>query len=157
MLNAHEHELVGNCQTIYWNEWPMSDDLTKPYIHEFELVDFFSSPVYRQGTYGNYHIYYAVARSKIPELGVRIGDDLILHITFAGWCLALSKVPMEFKLSCRKEVAFGQNLFVKVSRLSHKAMKIHYEERRAPTPEHLEKAKKYYEIINAEHKHNRTY
>ena len=145
ILNEQEHELVGCCQTVYWNEWPLKKK------HEFELVDYFSSPVYGVGR-GQYHIYYAIAKSKIPELGIRVEDDLILYISFRTWLVELSKQPADIKIPCMKKNAEGKNLYVKVEKINPKFMKLHHEEPREPTVEQLEKAKKYYSIINAENK-----
>lgn len=147
-INAHEHEVVGNCQTVYWNEWPLRK------IHTFELVDYFNSPIFMQG-YGQYHIYYAIAKSPIPEIGVVVNDNLILYITYKAWVTALSKMPAEIKLPCLKKVAEGKNLLVKVEKLNTKAMKLHHEEPVEPTEKQREDAKKYYAIINAEHQSRR--
>ena len=59
-----------------------------------------------------------------------------------------------YKIPCLKENAEGKNLFIKLMRLGkERGIKIFYQEPREPTAEQLADAKKFYSIINAEHKH----
>ena len=145
LLNAHE--CVGCFQTMYWNEWKAGD------ILEFILVDYFKAPVYREGN-GMFQIYYAVCRKDYPKLGMKVGDDIFLHIAYRALKKALEKVPMEIKMPCLKENADGQNLFIRIERKNDVSIKVHYEEPREPTTEHKANSKKYYQIIHSEFKHN---
>ncbi len=146
-LNAHE--IVGSSQTLYWNEWPEAE------ILEFELVDYFRSDVYAEGN-GHYQIYYAIARKDNEALGLRVGDDILLHISYKCFVKALSKLALEYKLPAMKSNAAGKNLLIKVERLNTKSMKIHYQEVIEPTKKNITDAERYYKLIEMEHG-NRTY
>ncbi len=141
-INAHE--MVGSFQTVYWNEWRLRDKL------EFELIDCFRSPVIKEGN-GLYQVYYAISCMNYKPLGIREGDNIFLHISYRALVTALSKVPSDQKIPCLKENADGKNIYIKIERLSSKSMKVHYQEPREPTADHIIDAKKYYEIINSEH------
>ncbi len=141
-LNAHE--IVGSSQTLYWAEWPVAE------LMEFELIDFYRSKVYPEGN-GVYHIYYAIARRDNKTLGIRVGDDIILHISYKSFVKAISRIPSEFKLPAMKQNAEGKNLWITIERLNSKEMKLHKQEVIEPTKENKTDADKYYKLIEMEH------
>jgi len=142
-LNAHE--IVGSSQTMYWNEWPEGQLL------EFELIDYFRSNVYPEGN-GHYQIYYAIARKDNATLGIRDGDDILLHISYKGFVKTISRLPTEYKLPAMKKTAEGKNLFIRIEKVNSKSMKLHYQEVREPTEQNKEDADKYYKLIEMEHR-----
>ena len=145
-INAHE--LVGSFQTVYWNEWVVGDKL------EFEFIDYFIAPVFKEGNC-LYQVYYAVCKKDYPHLGMRDGDDIILHLSYRALSKALNRLPIEMKIPCLKKSAEGKNLFIKIERVNPISIKVHYQEPREPSEEHKANADKYYKIINAEHQHGR--
>ena len=145
--SVHDHELIGLCQTIYWNQWQLGKE------YEFELVDYFKSEAYAEGR-GYYQIYYAIALHDIEEFKVIKGDNLILCISKISWMKAMSFLPAQVKIPCLRKYSEGKNLYVKVERKNDKAIIIRHQEPREPTEEQLVNAKKFYTIIKSLNKHN---
>ena len=142
--NAYEHELVGVCQTVFWNDWPFGRPL------EFLLVDYFRSKVYERG-YGVYHVYYAIALADIPELGIIKDDGLILYITYRAWLMAISKLPSLKKRDAASAASKGKSLYVKLEKENTKSIILHDQQVRS-TPEELKSnAARFYAIIDQEH------
>src|SRR3990167_5696225 len=139
--SVHDHELIGLCQTIYWNQWQVGKE------YEFELIDYFRAESYAEGR-GYYQVYYAVALHNIEELKVIKGDSLILCISKIAWMKAISALPAQVKIPCLRKYSEGKNLYVKVERKNDKIVKIHHQEPREPTPENIENAKKFYSMFS---------
>lgn len=137
------HELVGNSQWVFWNEWPEKKPL------EFELIDYFKAPVVKKKR-GAYVVYYAKAITPIENLGVKEGDDLILFITFKAYVSALNKLRAEIKVPCSKKFADGKNLYIKIEKVCAYSLKIHNQEIRDCPEEQKIEALKQYEIIKSE-------
>ena len=140
--NAFEHEIVGQCQTLYCNALKVDD------VVDIELVDYFNSPVIQEGN-GFYHVFYAIARQDYPHCKIRNGDALMFHVAYRMLVNALAELPLEYKISMSKKYSEGKNLFWKICKLNSKAVRIDYAEPREPTEENISNANKFYSIIKS--------
>ena len=136
-LNAHERMGV---RIVYWNQWKAGD------ILEFELVDYFNSPIIREGN-GLYHVYYAIAKADYEFLGINEGDPLELHITYRSYKKSISSLPNAMIIPCKKEYAKGKNLYIKLEKVNSRIIKVHYQEPREPTLEQLKEASIQYNLL----------
>lgn len=143
MNNLHDHEIIGICQTVYWNQ------LAQGKQYDLLLIDFFRGEPLLEGK-GYYQVYYAMALCDIEEWGTKKGDNLIFHISRKTWMKAIAFLPVQLKTPCQRKYAEGKNLYVKIERLNTKSIKIHHQEPREPTAEQLADAKKFYSIIKGQ-------
>ena len=141
LLNAHERMGI---RVLYWGQFYLND------ILEFELVDYFSSPIIREGN-GLYHVYYAIAKADNLNLGIIAEDEIELHISYKTYCNALSFLPTQIKTPCLKKFADGKNLFIKISKRNSREIVVHYQEPREPTGQQLKEAESLYQMVRLEH------
>ncbi|MEK6883028.1 MAG: hypothetical protein AABY22_25615, partial [Nanoarchaeota archaeon] len=140
-LNAHERMGI---RVLYWGQFYQDD------ILEFEIVDYFSSPIIREGNW-IYHVYYAIVTADNLNLGIIAGDEIELHLSYKTYCNALSFLPTQMKTPCLKKFAEGKNLFMKISKKNSREIVVHYQEPREPTEQQLKEAESLYKMVSLEH------
>ncbi len=139
------HQLLGHVREVWWSE------LTSGVPIELELVDYFHAPVIPKQR-GLYVIYYCLAVSDYPDLGILSGDKLNFHLSFKCFLNALRKLRSDLVIPCLPEHAMGKNLYIKFEKVSDHRITVHTQDIREPTEAQLLESKKQYAFILEEHK-----
>lgn len=132
-MGVNAHRLVGNIRNIWWNQ------LTEKEPIELELIDYYKSDSYKFRR-GEYQVYYAIAVADYPDLAILKGDELIIHISLASYCIAIRELKSEIITPCIEEFGKGKNLYIKLSKKNKRAVKIHTQSLREPTELQLKNA-----------------
>ncbi len=141
---VNPHDLVGDKQLVFWNEWREGDTL------EFELIDYFRAMPYRKSR-GLYIIYWARAASDYLPLGIKAGNELVIFISYRAYNYALQKLPAELKVPCLRKYAEGKNLYIRIERENSERIKVHHQELREPSSDDVERSEGEYKLIESEH------
>ena len=145
MIPPNSFDRIGNFRLMYWGMLENDDVL------EFELVDYFNSPIIKKGN-GVYQVFYAIAKKEYDKLGLMVDDALELHVSYKCFVTALSVLPNHMRIPMLRKNALGKNALISFSKDNSKSITVHDIKPIEPTKAQIDDSKKLYALVLSEHK-----